>query len=150
MTFFELIIDPCTTYSSLLESFLKLYNDLIAIPASVYLTTNQVTTFVSDDLSLGRNQSHVSSMFWKKTSTNMKSKLKNFLSIALPKFAVGFDLQKGTIFGFGPSTNVNTGTVLKIFQTDKETLSRLDTFTDVNNMHQERNGSSVSYGLVNC
>ena len=45
--------------------------------------------------------------------------------ICLTKFQQGFDLQKGSIFGFGSTQNENIGSVLKISDVlDMSSLSK--------------------------
>jgi biotin synthase-like enzyme len=47
------------------------------------------------------------------------------LQILLKKFAYGFELQKGAIFGFGEKKEDETGTVLKISEVSQEKLEHL-------------------------
>ncbi len=70
------------------------------------------------------------------------------IEIVLPKFAQGFDLQKGAIFGFGPSSEMQPRMgVLKVSGLDNESLKKLDSNVDVHNMAQERNVGCINYGL---
>ena len=48
--FHVLLIDPSTTYSTLMVSFKRLYEDLTEIPAKNFLTTDQVAYFVTKDI----------------------------------------------------------------------------------------------------
>ena len=48
--FHTLLIDPSTTYSTLMVSFIRLYKDLTEIPAKNFLTTDQVAYFVTKDI----------------------------------------------------------------------------------------------------
>ena len=48
--FHTLLIDPSTTYSTLMVSFKRLYKDLTEIPAKNFLTTDQVAYFVTKDI----------------------------------------------------------------------------------------------------
>ena len=55
------------------------------------------------------------------------SEIEKLIAIALPKFASSFNTQKGAIFGFGPSAELEpTGNVLKLYNTDSNTLDKLD------------------------
>ena len=66
--------------------------------------------------------------------------MKKIIAIALPKFASGFDTQNGAIFGFGPSGELApTGNILKLCNTDSNTLYKLDTHVQIHNLAQERN-----------
>ena len=63
------------------------------------------------------------------------SEIEKLVAIALPKFARGFDTQKGAIFGFGPSAELEpTGNVLKLCNTDSNTLDKLDTSVQIHNL----------------
>ena len=48
--FHTLLIDPSTTYSTLMVSFKRLYKDLTEILAKNFLATNQVTYFATKDI----------------------------------------------------------------------------------------------------
>ena len=48
--FHTLLIDPSTTYSTLMVSFKRLYKDLTEIPAKNFQATNQVTYFATKDI----------------------------------------------------------------------------------------------------
>ena len=48
--FHHLLIDPDITYSKLKIAFKKLYEDLTTIPATSYLTTEKVVSFVTVDM----------------------------------------------------------------------------------------------------
>ena len=66
------------------------------------------------------------------------SKIEKLIAIALPKLASGFNTSKGTIFGFGPSAELEpTGNVLKLCNTDSNTLDKLDTHVQIHNLAQE-------------
>ena len=71
------------------------------------------------------------------------------IAIALPKFVSGFNTQKSAIFGFGPSAELEpTGNVLKLFNTDSNTLDKLDTRVQIHNLAKERNVQCINYGLA--
>ena len=48
--FHVLLIDPSTTYSTLMVSFKRIYKDLTEIPAKNFLTTDQVAYFVTKNI----------------------------------------------------------------------------------------------------
>ena len=48
--FHTLLIDPSTTYSTLMVSFKRLYKDLTEISAKNFLTKDQVAYFVTKDI----------------------------------------------------------------------------------------------------
>ena len=62
-------------------------------------------------------------------------------------FADGFEYQKGAIFGFGPSASKDTGTALKICDTSKAMLTKLDENVQVHNILDERNVGCVNHGI---
>ena len=74
---------------------------------------------------------------------------KKLIAIALPKFASDFDTQKGAILGFGPSAELEPiGNVLKLCNTDSNTLDKLDTHVQIRNLAQERSVGCINYGLA--
>ena len=127
-----------------MESFSKLYNDLTTIPAAVYLSTNQVATFVSDDLFLRL-----------KPEPCLIHILEENINQYWNEIEYAFycqNLQQLLTYRKGPSLGLahQLMTIQVLcwkFQTDRETLSKLDTFTGVHNMHQERNVGNALYGL---
>ena len=46
--------------------------------------------------------------------------IQQLLDIALPRLANGFSTQRGSLFGFGPEADDDTGTLLKICSVDDE------------------------------
>ena len=55
------------------------------------------------------------------------SEIEKLIAKALPKFVSSFNTQKGAIFGSGPSAELeSTGNVLKLFNTDSNTLDKLE------------------------
>ena len=50
-----------------------------------------------------------------------------------PKVCDGFSLQKGAIFGFGPTANDDSGKVAKICSEDEEELAAVNQ-TDIHNI----------------
>ena len=60
--------------------------------------------------------------------------------------ADGFALQKGAIFGFGPTAlDPTQNNILKISNVDDKTLSELDRNVQVHNIGEERNVGMVNY-----
>ena len=76
------------------------------------------------------------------------SEIEKLSGIALPKFASSFNTQKGAIFGFGPSAELDpTGNVLKLCNTDSNTLDKLDTHVQIHNLALEQNVGCINYNL---
>ena len=66
------------------------------------------------------------------------------LKLVLKKFHIGFDKQKGAIFGFGSTSNDDTGHILKICSlNDKSILLN----TPVHNLGSERSVGMINYEL---
>ena len=146
--FHSLLVDKKTTYSTLLESFKLLYHDLTNIPASQYLTITKVVTFVSDDVFKCNEPDNCLLECLQNCVKTYPSEIVKLIAILLPKFASGFEYQKGAIFGFGPSAeNEPKAGVMKISGIDDETLQRLDSNVPVHNLAQERNVGCINYGL---
>ena len=77
------------------------------------------------------------------------SKIEKLIAKALPKFVSSFNTQKGAIFGSGPSAELeSTGNVLKLFNTDSNTLDKLDTNVQIHNLAQEWNVGCINYSLA--
>ena len=136
--FHTLLIDPSTTYSTLMVSFIRLYKDLTEIPAKNFLTTDQVAYFVTKDIYEKSKPDECLLQFLEESIKAFSSEIEKLIAIALPKFASSFNTQKGAIFGFGPSAELeHTGNVLKLCNTDSNTLNKLDTHIQICNLAQE-------------
>ena len=146
--FHTLLIDSETTYSTLLSSFKQLYDDRTNIPAKNFLTTCKVVTFVSDDIFERSNPNELVLEYLRLCIGAFPQEIAKLMAIVLPKFAQGFKLQKGAIFGFGPSSEMQPSMgALKVSGVDDETLKKLDSNVAVHNMAQERNVGCINYGL---
>ena len=76
--------------------------------------------------------------FLEESIKTFSSEIEKLIAIALPKFANGFNTQKGAIFGFGLSAELERiGNVLKLCNTDSNALDRLDTHVQIHNLAQE-------------
>ena len=145
--FHHLLIDPETTYSKLIVAFKNLYNDLTTISASQLLTINKVVSFVSADIFKESLPEQCLLEVLKEVTEMYPAEIERFMVLSLKMFAEGFDYQKGAIFGFGPSANNETGSVLKIANVNEETLGKLDKFVAVHNLGEERNVGMVNYEI---
>ena len=146
--FHTLVICKETNYSTLLKAFPLLYEDLTQIKASTFLTTEQVTTFISPKLF---NESLPKDCLLKHLSSVMAdypSEIERFLEIALKMFAEGFSHQKGAIFGFGPTKDDETGTVLKISELSADKIKKMDEAkVQVHNLGEENTVGCVNYEI---
>ena len=138
--FHTLLIGPSTTYSTLMVSFKRLYKDLTEIPVNNFLTTDHVAYFVTKDIYEKSTPDECLLQFLEESIKTFSSEIEKLIAIALPKFASGFNTQKGAIFGFGPSAELERiGNVLKLCNTDSNALDRLDTHVQIHNLSQGRN-----------
>ena len=136
--FHTLLIDRSTTYSTLMVSFKRIYKDLTEIPAKNFLSTDQVAYFVTNDIYEKSKPDEYLLQFLEESIKVFSSDIEKLIAIALPKFASSFNTQKGAIFGFGPSAELEpTGNVLKLCNTDSNTLDKLDTHVQIHNLALE-------------
>ena len=125
-----------------------LYKDLTEIPAKNFLTTGQVAYFVTKDIHEKSKPDECLIQFLEE-SIKAFSEIEKLIAIALPKCASSLNTQKGAIFGFGPSAELEpTGNVLKLCNTDSNTLDKLDTHVQIHHFAQERNVGCINYGLA--
>ena len=130
-------------------SFKRLYKDLTEIPAKNFLTTDQVAYFVTKDIYKKLEPNEWLLQFLEESIKAFSSEIEKLIAIALPKFASSFNTEKGAIFGFGPSAELEpTGNVLKLCNTDSNTLDKLDTHVQIHNLAQEWNVGCINYSLA--
>ena len=123
--FYNLILDKDTTYSTFLNSFSKLYEELNSTSLKDMLTLNQVFKFSKPkhfkntllNWELSQNLINVAQEYSREVC--------QLISLLLKKFAYGFEYQKGAIFGFGEKNSDNTGTILKLCDLDDEKINQL-------------------------
>ena len=109
-------------------SFKRFYKVLTEIPAKNFLTTDQVANFVTKDIYEKSKPDECLLQFLEESIKAFSSEIEKLVAIALPKLVSGFNTQKGAIFGFGPSSELEpTGNVLKLCNTDSNILDKLDT-----------------------
>ena len=102
--------------------------------------TNKVVNFISDDMFEKAKPGLCLLDFLVDCIKSFRAAIEKLTAIALPKFEGGFDKQKGAIFGFGPSLELDSsGGVLKISRVDHETSKKVDSHVEVHNLTQERN-----------
>ena len=98
--FHNLILDKNTKYSTLLNSFPKLYEELISTSKDM-LTLNQVFKFSKPEHF--KNALPNSELFQNiiNVAQDYLREVCQLISLLFKKFAYGFEYQKGAIFGFG-------------------------------------------------
>lgn len=144
--FMKLLMNNGTTYSVLLEKFPILFKELSEIKPENLLTNEQVFKFVDNDTyqeSLPKECVLQSIMC---CANKYKNEVINIISIILPRFAEGFALQRGSIFGFGPQADKDTGSILKISTADDSKRLKLEK-APVHNLAEERSVGYVNYEL---
>ena len=105
-----------------------------------FLTTDQVSYFVTKGIYKKSKADECLLQFLEESIEAFSSEIEKLIAIALPKFASGFNTQKGAIFGFGPSAELERiGNVLKLCNTDSNALDRLDTHVQIHNLSLGRN-----------
>ena len=90
--FHELIFDSCIITIVIVCDFIN--SDLATIPTSASLSTNQVTTFASDNIFFGSKPESCANHVLQENISQYCNEIENILCIVLPKLALGFDLQK--------------------------------------------------------
>ena len=108
-----LLMSEDTNYSILVKAFPILYIELNVIQPSLMLKKEKCFLFFSNDLFKK----------WKLEKEILEellgccqqysNEIVQILKLSLKKFAYGFALQKGAIFGFGEMSDKDTGSVLK-------------------------------------
>ena len=136
--FHTLLMDADTNYTTLLQSFSTLYNDLTTISPKHYLNCEKVCNFVCPDLFKQSLPSQTLLDSLKVCMMEYPQEIEKIMSLALKEFASGFSHQKGAIFGFGPTAAEDTGHVLKISTLSEDEMKVLDKVM-VHNIGEERN-----------
>ena len=96
-----MIVDKNTNYTTLLQSFPKLYEELCSIAPHQMLTADQIFFFASADQyqkALPHPDLLENAIL---TAQAYSNEVIQLITLLLGKFARGFEYQKGAIFGFG-------------------------------------------------
>ena len=103
-----------------------------------FLTTDQVSYFVTKGIYKKSKADECLLQFLEESIEAFSSEIEKLIAIALPKFASSSNTQKGSIFGFGPFAELEpTGNVLKLCNTNSNTLDKLDTHFQIHSLAQE-------------
>ena len=142
--FQRLLVDVGTTYTTLLTAFPLLHQEMSITDPSLLLTPEQVFKFLPNEMFKETLPKHHLLMNILECSREYEDQVVTIIGICLHKFQVGFQKQKGAIFGFGTSKDDATGTVLKISTLeDKSTLGK----APVTNLGEERSVGSLNFEL---
>ena len=90
--FHTLLIDPSTTYSTLMVSFKRLYKDLTEIPPKNILATDQVAYFVTKDIYKKLKPDECLLQFLAESIKVFSSEIEKCIAIALPKYREGCNI----------------------------------------------------------
>ena len=141
--YYQLLIDPSTKYSTLMEAFPKLYQELTNANVGDLMTLDQRFFFV-DKETFKKSLSDLELLGSLENAIQLyPSEIKQMMSLALKKFARGFDIQRGAIFGFGDNAKKDTGPILEIRSLNGSEIDKLDN-APVHNLAEER-----SVGFLN-
>ena len=147
--FHTLLIDPSTTYSTVMVSFKKTLQRSNWNPSKEFPYIRPSCLFLTKDIYEKSKPDECLLQFLEESIKAFSSEIEKLIAIALPKFASSFNTQKGAIFGFGPSAELeHTGNVLKLCNTDSNTLNKLDTHIQICNLAQEWNVGCINYSLA--
>ena len=134
--FHALLVDPSITYSTLNASFKRLYQDLTKILAKNFQNTDQVSSFVTKDI-YENSRLDECLQFLEEPVRSFSPEFEKLVTVALPKFANGFETQIGAIFRLGLSADPDPSSVLKVYNTDKGTLEKFDMHVQFHNLAQD-------------
>ena len=113
--FLSLLLDTETTYDTLCSAFPILFNDLSNPNTEKFLQTQHcATSFIDDERFKSALPKDCLCESVENCCTVYKKEILQLLQIILPHMAEGFSEQRGALFGFGPNSEKETGTLLKI------------------------------------
>ena len=141
--YLSLTTSSTTTYSKLQEAFPKLYNDLTSTnPEQLLNLSSPAFSFVSKErFDSCKYESHLLHPTLEISKTH-KQEVIDVIALLLPQIASGWELQRGSIFGFGENVSEKDSN-LKIENLNQEKLKK----APIHNLSSERAVGSVNYGL---
>ena len=144
--FHDIILDPKTNYTTLLDIFKQLYNQLDTTKPDILITKSHVLKFSTSDQF---EKSLPKECLLDKVieiAEEYNTSVINIMEIILRKFKDGFSHQKGAIFGFGTQKDDDTKTVLKISNLDPDSMEKLNQ-APIHNLGEERAVGMINYEL---
>ena len=133
-----------TTYCTIMSVFPKLYNDTITLQPHHFLQTLKcVVSFASTKVF---KQVCSSKSCYTDCLQECRIEVGNILSLCLKAFSHGLAVQKGAIFGFGPTADDDKSSLLKISTARDEVMEKLDK-VPIHNLAEERSVGLVNYGI---
>ena len=136
--------DPKTKHSHLTHIFQTLYNDMLEKNALTFLQTNEIATFASQEIFLKCLPKECIIVSLNEYIIEFKDYILQLVKLFLTTFAEGLSIQKGAIFGFGPKSDDDTGTLLKI--SSVEIFEKLNK-VEIHNLGEERSVGYINYEL---
>ena len=120
--FQTLIMDPSTNYSMLIKTFEELYLNLNNTPSEELLEAKYTCNFIKEDIFTTSLPATCLVENLNVVAAKYHNQVCSLLELALPSFADGLAKQRGAIFGFGPTANHETGSLLKVASADRWTV----------------------------
>ena len=141
--FLSLMLDTRTTYDTIIKAFPTVYQDLATMNVGHTLQTNRkVITFIDND----KFEDTLPNIDLQKSvcdcALEYQNEVTQLLQIIIPFLAEGFSEQHGAIFGFGPKSDEETGTILKIKYADEEKRRKLAK-APIHNLNEERSVTRI-------
>lgn len=113
------------------------------------VTLNQVFHFSTEEHFSDALLDSILSEYLISVAKEYEREVCQLVKILLKKFADGFELQKGAIFGFGEKKDNATGTVLKISEESEERIEVID-HLQIYNLSEEQSVGFVNIELDIC
>ena len=144
--FHKLIMGKETKHSTLMSSFPMLHQELLSIKPEDMLTLDQVFHFAREEHFREALPNSELYDYLVTVAKEYEREVCQLIQILLRKFADGFELQKGAIFGFGEKKENPTGTVLKISEQSEERMEVIDR-VQIHNLSEERSVGFINFEL---
>ena len=130
-----------TKYSKIIPAFQQLYEELATVDADIFLNTDQpALKFVSLDRFQHTRYDDDICQAIVYVSSSFQPQVTKLLKMILPQLAVGFQKQKGDIFGFG---DCNRSSASSVANMDLEKLDQ----APIHNLAAERSVGFINYEL---
>ena len=143
----QVLKNPNTKHSHLTKLFQTLYTDLLETNAVTFLQTKKVaTSFVSQEFFLECLPKDCIIACVDTYIVEFKDYIAQLVKLFLKEFAEGLAIQKGAIFGFGPQSENDTGTLLKLSSVNN--FEKLDNVA-IHNLGEERSVGYINFELGN-
>ena len=141
----NILKDPKTKHSDLNTIFPTLYSDLLETNSITFLQTKQcATSFASQETFVQCLPKPCIVDFVDKCILEFQNYIEQLVKLFLKQFAEGLATQRGALFGFGPNSDKDTGTLLKISSVTN--FDKLDK-VPIHNLGEERSVGFINHEL---